>query len=79
MTDMAYLWKVDTESIHVHTVEEAREALGEARQAFVHQLQLHEVLFEIGHSVAELSETILEALECILRGCCATAALHTVP
>lgn len=76
---MTYFWEIDAESIHVHAVEKPSEALREARQAFVHQLQLHEVLFEIGHGIAELSEPVLQALERIGRGCCATTALHTVP
>ena len=65
---LAYLWKVDTESIHVHAVEKGGKALREARQALVHQLQLHKVLLQVGHCVAQLGEAILEAFEGIARG-----------
>lgn len=43
--------KVDTKGIHVQPVQEAREVLVEPRQAFVHQLQVHHVGFEVGHGV----------------------------
>src|SRR3954465_3513798 len=49
-TDM-YLGKVNTECIHVQPVEEAREALAEAGQALVHQLEVHHVGLEIGHGI----------------------------
>lgn len=42
--DHAHLREIHAERIHVHAIEKAREALGESSQAFVHQLQLHEVL-----------------------------------
>jgi hypothetical protein len=74
----AYLWKVDTEGVHVHAVEKASKALGEARQALMHQLQLDKIRLEVGHGVAELGEAILKALERVSRRCCATTALDTV-
>ena len=50
----AYLWEVHTESAHVQSVEEAAKALVEAVQALVQKLQVHEVCFQIGHTVAQL-------------------------
>jgi hypothetical protein len=44
----------------------------------MHQLELHEVLLEVGHGIAQFCEPILEALERVARGRCATAALDAV-
>lgn len=51
-----YLWEVHTESAHVQSIEEASEALVEAVQALVQKLQVHEVCFQVGHTIAELCE-----------------------
>lgn len=40
-----YLGKVYTESIHVHAIEKACEALVESAQTLVHQLKMHKVGF----------------------------------
>jgi hypothetical protein len=74
----AYLWKINTECVHVHAVEKAGKALREARQALMHELQLDKIRLEVGHGVTELGEAILEALERVCRRRCATTALHAV-
>lgn len=51
-----YLREIHTESIHVQPIQEARETLAEPGQALVHQLQVHEVRFEVGHRVREFCE-----------------------
>lgn len=43
------LWEVNAESIHIHPIQEARKTLVEARQALMHQLQVHEICFQISH------------------------------
>ena len=48
--------EVDAESAHVHAVEEGAEVLVEAAEAFVQELQVHEVGFQVGHAVAEFGE-----------------------
>ena len=55
-----YLWKVDAEGVHVHPIEKARKTLIEPAEAFVHQLQVHEVGFQVGHGVGKLSKGRLE-------------------
>lgn len=46
-----YLREVDTEGVHIQSVEETSEALTKARQALMHKLEVHHVGFEIGHGV----------------------------
>ena len=65
---VAYLWEVDAESIHVQAVEKGCEAFAEAREGLVHELQLHEVLLQVGHGVAQLGEPVLQPVERIGRG-----------
>lgn len=59
----AYLGEINTESIHVQAVEEGGEALVESLEALVHELEVHEVGFQIGHGVGELGEGGLEGIE----------------
>lgn len=68
-----HLWKINTESIHVHAIQEAGKALRKASKTLVHELQLHKVLFQVGHGVAQLCEAVLQALERIGRRCAAAA------
>lgn len=58
-----YLWKINAESIHVHSIQEACKAFIEPAQALVHQLQMHEIGFQIGHGVRKLGESWLKELE----------------
>jgi len=46
-----HLRKINTKRIHIHAVQERSETLIEPAQAFVHQLQVHEVGLEVGHGV----------------------------
>jgi len=57
------LWEVDTESAHVHAVEESAKALVEAVQTLVQQLEVHHVGFEIGHSIGEFAESRLQGFQ----------------
>lgn len=57
------LGEIHTERVHVQSVEEGGEVLVEARQALVHELQMHEVRFEVGHRVRQLGEGGFEGLE----------------
>lgn len=41
--DTRRLWEIDTESAHVHAVQEGAETFVEAIQALVQQLQVHHV------------------------------------
>jgi|SRR5690242_11876420 len=73
-----HLGEIHTKGVHVHAVQEPGEALAEARKALVHQLQLHKVLLQVGHGVAQLGEPVLQALERIrgrgiARALCAVA------
>lgn len=51
-----YLGEVYAESAHVQSVEEAAKALVEAIETLVQELQVHEVGFQVGHTVAQLGE-----------------------
>ena len=64
-----HLGEINTESIHVHAVQKAGKALAEPRQTLVHQLQLHKVLLQVCHGVAQLGESVLQALERVGGGC----------
>lgn len=64
----AYLREINAESIHVQAVEKGCEAFAEAREGLVHELQLHEVLLQVGHGVAELGKAILEIFEGVRGG-----------
>lgn len=64
---MPYLWEVHAESVHVQSVQEAGEALTEARQTLVHQLQVHEIGFKIGHGVGQLGELWFQGIDRGLR------------
>lgn len=57
------LGELDAKRIHVDAVQEAGKALGEARQALVHDLEVHHVCLEVGHGVGELCKRRLEGVE----------------
>jgi len=57
------LGKVHTKGAHIQSIEEGGEALAEACQTLVHELQVHEVCFEVSHAVSELGEERLEGVE----------------
>ena len=59
----SYLRKIHTKRIHIHPVQERREALVEPAQALVHQLQVHEVGFQVRHRVAQFCEPGLQRFE----------------
>lgn len=59
----AHLSKINTERAHVHAVEESTKVLVEAAYAFVQELEVHHVGFEIGHAVAEFGEGWLEGVQ----------------
>lgn len=61
--DTRRFWEVYAKGTHVHAVEEGAEALVEAVQALVQQLQVHEVGFQVGHAVSELAKRRLEGFE----------------
>jgi hypothetical protein len=50
--------EIYAKGIHVHSVEKGGEALREPRQTLVHELQVHEVGFQVGHAVAEFCELV---------------------
>ena len=58
-----YLGEVNAERVHIQTVEEAGKALAEPGQAFVHQLKVHHVGFEIGHRVRKFGKSWLESIQ----------------
>jgi hypothetical protein len=55
-----YLREIHAESAHVQSVEEAAKALVEAIEALVQELQVHEVGFKVGHTVAQLGKSWFE-------------------
>jgi hypothetical protein len=57
------LWKVDTESTHVHAVEEGTKTFVEAVQTLVQQLEVHHVGFQIGHSIGEFAKSRFQSFE----------------
>lgn len=59
----AHFWKIDAKGIHVEPVEEAGKVLAEARQALVHELEVHHVGLEIGDGISELGERGLECVQ----------------
>jgi hypothetical protein len=61
--DSRSLWEVDTESTHIHAVEESAKAFIEAVQTLVEQLQVHHVGFQIGHSIGEFAECRFQGFE----------------
>ena len=63
MQIVSYLWEIHTESIHVQSVQEAGEALAEARQALMHQLQVHEVGFKVSHGVGQFGELWFQGID----------------
>lgn len=65
---ISHLRKVDTKRIHVHAIKKACEALAESRETFMHKLQLHEILLQVGHGVGQLCEPVLQAFEGIGAG-----------
>lgn len=60
------LGEIDAKRTHVHAVQEGAKVLGEAREALVEELQVHEVGFQVGHGVAELGELRFERREVLL-------------
>ena len=57
---MAHLRKIYAESIHIQAIKETCKTLAESRQALVHQLQVHEISFQVSHGVGEFSKCGLE-------------------
>jgi hypothetical protein len=57
------LWEIDTEGPDVESVQKGGKALAEPRQALVHELQVHEVGFEVGHAVCEFGELGFQGVE----------------
>jgi hypothetical protein len=55
--DSRSLWEVDTESTHVHAVEEGAKAFVKAVQTLVQQLEVHHVGFQVGHSISEFAKS----------------------
>lgn len=43
------LWKINAESVHIHSVQEARKTLIEPRETLMHQLKVHEIGLKISH------------------------------
>lgn len=61
--DSRSLWEVDTESTHVHAVEESAKTFVEAVQTLVQQLQVHHIGFQIGHSIGEFTKSGFQGFE----------------
>ena len=57
------LRKVHAKGIDFQTVEEACKALIESGQALVHQLQMHEIGFQVCHAICKLRECWLEGVQ----------------
>lgn len=55
-----YFRKIDAECVHIHAVEKTRKTLGKTCEAFMHKLELYEILLEVGHGIAQLCEAILQ-------------------
>lgn len=60
---LAYLGEVHTKRVHVHAIQEASETLAKARQTLVHQLQVHEIGFQVGHRVCEFRELRFQGMD----------------
>jgi hypothetical protein len=63
---VSHLGKIDAVSVHVQAVKKTGEALGESRKALMHELEMHEICFEIGHAIAQLGELGLERVQRIV-------------
>lgn len=59
----SYLWEIHAESVHIQPIQETGKTLTETRQAFVHQLQVHEIGLEIGHGVGQFRELRLQGID----------------
>ena len=70
----SYLRKINTKSTHIHAVEKGAEVLVETTQAFIQELQVHHIGFQVSHTVAELSEGRLERVQWEVRVADRTAA-----
>lgn len=58
-----HLGKINTKRIDLHAMQEPSEALPEAAQTLMQQLEMHKVGLEVGHAVGELGEGGLEGVE----------------
>lgn len=72
----SYLWEIHTERIHIQPVEETGKTLTEARQALVHQLQVHEVGLEICHRIGQLGKLWLQGID---GGLCVSCISNAIP
>lgn len=59
----SHLGEIDTKRIHVHAVQKTGKALAETRQTLMHQLQMHEIGFEVGHGVGEFCKLGLQGID----------------
>lgn len=50
-SERTHLGKIHTKSVHIQAVQEGSEALVETLETLVHELEMHEVGFEVGHGV----------------------------
>lgn len=46
-----YLGEVDTECVHVQTVQEASKRLAKPSERLVHELKVHQVGLQVGHGI----------------------------
>lgn len=57
------LWEIHTKRIHIQPIQKAGKILAEPGQAFVHELEMHHVGFEVGHGVGQLGKGGLKGVE----------------
>lgn len=62
-----YLGEIDAESIHIQAIKKTGEIFAETRQTLVHQLQVHEVGFQIGHGIGQFCKLWLQRVDGGLR------------
>jgi len=57
------LGKIDTERVHVQSVEKTGKRFTKSSEALVHELEVHHVGFQVYHGIRQLSKRRLEAIE----------------
>lgn len=59
---MIYLGEVDTERVHVQSIQETGKRLAKSSETLVHKLEMHHVCFQVGHGVRKLAEGRLKCI-----------------
>lgn len=59
----AHLWEVYAECIHVKTVEEPSKRFPEPSERLVHELEVHQIGFQVGDRICQLGKCRLKGVQ----------------